>query len=255
MADLTLVKKCRSRTRLNVIFIHGLEGDARKTWENELSPPLFWPSWLQTDFDDVAIWTVGYEAAMTRWSLSKSAMAIQDRAANVLEIILANDQLKGAEIALIGHSMGGLIIKQMIRSAESMSRLRPDAADFLQSVRRVAFLATPHAGSGHASLMNILRFVVRPSEASEGLVRNSAALRELNLWYRDWVASSKIAHLILTETKGMKIVGLIVKPDSSDPGLLTRPIPIDADHSTICKPNTKNSDVYIHVKKFLAYDS
>jgi pimeloyl-ACP methyl ester carboxylesterase len=179
-------------------------------------------------------------------------MAIQDRATNVLEQILANDQLKATEIALIGHSMGGLIIKQMLRTADSLAFSRSDATAFRDQVTRVAFIATPHAGSGQASLMSTLRILIRPSAASYGLVRNSASLRDLNLWYREWAATKKISHLVLTETISTRIVGMIVKPDSSDPGLPTRPIPIDADHSSICKPKTKKSDVYIQIKKLLA---
>ena len=59
-------------------------------------------------------------------------------------------------------------------------------------------------------------------------------LRDLNLWYRRWARERKIDHLILTETKTTSMFGMIVKPDSSDPGLLSDPIPIDSDHITIC---------------------
>ncbi len=251
MAELRQVNKCRSTPRLNVVFIHGLSGDPVKTWESDALPAQFWPSWLHTDYGDVSVWTVGYDAPKTRWSTAKTAMAIQDRASNILERLLATQQLMETEIALIGHSMGGLIIKQMLRTAESLALNRPDAAKFLDLVRRVAFIATPHAGSGQASLMDTLRFFARPSAASQGLVRNSPPLRDLNLWYREWAATRNIVHLILTETKTTKIVGMVVKPDSSDPGLLTRPIPIDADHLSICRPATKNSDIYIQVKKLL----
>ncbi|MRV75713.1 alpha/beta fold hydrolase [Duganella sp. FT92W] len=252
MADLKLVKKSRLPTRLNVIFIHGLNGDPVSTWQSSETIPQFWPSWLYADFDDIAIWTIGYEAPKTRWFPSKTAMAIQDRATNILELLMAKEQPMEAEIVLVGHSMGGLIIKQMLRTADSLSSIRSDAAKFCDLVRHVVFIATPHAGSGQASLMNTLRVLTRPSAATEGLVRNSPALRDLNLWYREWVANKSITHLILVETKSTGYIGTIVKEDSSDPGLQTRPIPIDADHSSISKPATKQSDVYIHIRKLLS---
>src|SRR5262249_23763342 len=93
---------------------------------------------------------------------------------------------------------------------------------------------------------------VRPSAATICLVRNDENLHDLNLWYRDWANAQNISHLVLTETKGLRILGMIVKPDSSDPGLAgARPIPIDGNHLTLCKPKDKTSDIYIQVAAFI----
>ena len=100
-----------------------------------------------------------------------------------------------------------------------------------------------------ASLSAVL---VRPSAATISLVRNDPNLRDLNLWYRDWANSRNILNLILTETKPLRILGMIVKPDSSDPGLAgARPLPIDGNHWTLCKPKDKTSDIYIQVAAFI----
>jgi hypothetical protein len=48
--------------------------------------------------------------------------------------------------------------------------------------------------------------------------------------------------------KPTRIFGKIVTPDSSDPGFAgSRPVPIDADHTEICKPRDRSSEVYLHV--------
>jgi len=174
-----------------------------------------------------------------------------DRATNILERILLEPRLKSGEITLIGHSLGGLIIKQLLRDANTKTRQRKEFSDFIDRVRRIVFLATPHSGSDQASLGDKFRFFIRPSAATTCLVRNAPNLRELNNWYRLWVTHQGIAHLILTETRSIRIAGMVVKPDSSDPGLPSLSIPIDADHVTICKPSGRDSEIYRHVRHFL----
>src|SRR5262249_9812087 len=105
---------------------------------------------------------------------------------------------------------------------------------------------------GLANWGDRLRIMVRPSAATICLVRNDPNLRDLNLWYRDWANSRNILNLILTETKPLHILGMIVKPDSSDPGLAeARPIPIDADHLSLCNPKDKTSDIYVQLAAFI----
>lgn len=189
-------------------------------------------------------------------------MPLADRATNVLQRVLAEPRLQTGELVLIGHSLGGLLIKQLLRTAESIAHQHEDAANFIRRVRRVAFLATPHFGVGAATLADRLRIFIRPSAATACLVRNDSNLRDLNNWYRDWSAKQDLAHLILTESRPMRVAGLIVKPDSSDPGILdnystggarqfSRPICIDANHIGICKPKERSSEVYALIRNFL----
>jgi tetratricopeptide (TPR) repeat protein len=179
-------------------------------------------------------------------------MHLTDRATNILARLLAEPALREGSLILIGHRLGGLVIKQLLRTAGGEARHRDDAAKLIARVEKVAFLGTPHTGSGLANLGDWLRIVVRPSAATICLVRNDPNLRDLNLWYRDWANSRNISHLVLTETKPLRILGMMVKPDSSDPGLAgTRPIPIDGTHWTLCKPNDPKSEAYVHVAAFI----
>lgn len=249
MAQLNLVSTREGNFPRHVIFFHGLSGDAYMTWQTSRDIKTCWLYWLDEEIADLAVWSVGYEAAISR--LRGSAMHITDRATNILERILLEPKLRTGEIALVGHSLGGLIIKQVLRTAESISRQRGDAAEFLKRVHRVAFLATPHSGSGLATLGDRLRIFIKPSAATQCLVRNDAFLRDLNFWYREWAAEQDIAHLILTENEPVRILGLVVQPDSADPGLLSRPIAVDADHATICKFKNRSSQIYLLIRDFL----
>lgn len=256
MADLTLIyKPSDSNFSKHVIFIHGLSGNSFSTWSSLEGEKTFWPIWLEEDIPDLAIWTIGYNASVSR--LHGTAMHLTDRATNVLEQLLNEPDLNdGKEIILIGHSMGGLIIKQLLRTADSMSANRNEANTFIQSVHRVAFLATPHTGSNLASLADRLRIIIWPSEATMSLVKNDPNLRDLNYWYREWSQKNKIHHLTLMENQPLTHFGIIVVPvDSADPGLYdARPIMIDANHLTICKPANKNSEIYKNIKSFISRD-
>lgn len=54
-------------------------------------------------------------------------MLFKDQAANIAENLFIKNDLKTGEIIFIGHSMGGLIIKQVIRVAEDRKYFRDEA--------------------------------------------------------------------------------------------------------------------------------
>jgi pimeloyl-ACP methyl ester carboxylesterase len=249
LADLFAISSVQREVAQHVILFHGLGGHPHDTWWSINEPKVCWPRWLAEDIQGLAVWSVGYEAAVSRWR--GSAMHLTDRATNLLERILAEPKLQSGELILIGHSLGGVLIKQLLRTADSMALQRSEVGALVKRVRRVVFVATPHSGAALATLVDRLRILVRPSLATASLVRNDPNLRDLNLWYREWSSAQHIEHLILTESRFTRFAGLIVKPDSSDPGLLSRPIPIDADHITICKPIDRTSEVYVHVRNFI----
>jgi len=182
LADLIVISEGIGEIHSHAIFIHGLGGSPKKTWQSSIDPEIFWPQWLAEDIEGLSVRSVGYEAAVSRWK--GSAMHLQDRAANVIERILLEPSLNTGEIILIGHSLGGLVIKQMLRTAESLAHQREDVASFIKRVRRIAFLATPHAGADLAIWGDRLRIFFLPSAATACLVRNDQNLRDLNLWLK-----------------------------------------------------------------------
>ncbi|MFI6220122.1 hypothetical protein ACIBEH_06170 [Nocardia salmonicida] len=227
---------------LDVVFLHGLGGQARTTWADGEA---FWPAWLGEDIEGAAVWTVGYAASPSGW-LGK-AMPIQDRAVNVLAR-LQNEGVGERPLVFVTHSMGGLLAKQMLLHAQSS----PEYAAFAAAARGVAFLSTPHTGADMASFLARLKTVLRTTVAGRDLKRNSAQLRDLNIRYRNWVHSSGIENLVFFEayeTWGIQVVDAA----SADPGLVgAGPISVDADHFTICKLTGRSSLVYGQVRRFIA---
>jgi len=250
MAQIIHVGSGSGEKRANVIFLHGLGGDPRSTWQHGADERTFWPRWLVTDVDGVDVYSVGYESPVSRWN--GTAMHLTECANNVLSRLLAKPELQQGQLILIGHSLGGLVIKQLVRTADSKARYDAAAARLLERVERVAFLATPHSGADLARWGDRLRIAIRPSAATTCLVRNDPNLRDLNLWYRDWANERQLSHLALTETEGIRVLCTIVKSDSGDPGLAgCRPVSINADHFTICKPVDRDHDTYVLMRNFI----
>lgn len=205
--------------------------------------------WLARDLPGVSTWTLAYEAPPTNWF--GTAMPIQDRAKNILELLLSERHLAGCPIVFVCHSLGGLLIKQVLRAADGRQAYKDDETrKFLAAVRGIVFIATPHTGSIHATLLEKLRLIAWPSASTLDLVKNNANLRDLNVWYRNW--SGSISHKVFYEKRGTT-AGIIVEDDSSDPGLLwVDPVAIDASHIDICKPIDAREIIYSRTRDFIA---
>ncbi|MBF4354748.1 esterase/lipase family protein, partial [Vibrio anguillarum] len=207
MAELRL-KSGDSLARKHIVFIHGLGGHAEATWQSNNSEKVFWPVWLNEDIEDCSIWAIGYEAP--KFAFLDAGMGIQDKAQNILELLLAEQRLSKGEIILVGHSLGGLIIKQLLRLASDQSG-REDAVGLVNRVTGVAFMGTPHTGAdlaqkgntllGRVLLRSVTFLLLKPSAVTASLERNDPTLRELNTWYREWCHDKEIRHLVLVESK------------------------------------------------------
>ena len=102
-------------------------------------------------------------ARLTRGAMLGTAMPIQDRAKNVLECVLGRGELRGAPLVFACHSLGGLVVKQVLRAADGRRAYSAETQVFLDSVKGVVFIATPHTGSMQATLLDKLRLIAWPS--------------------------------------------------------------------------------------------
>ncbi|WP_447868521.1 esterase/lipase family protein [Rahnella aceris] len=247
----------REGTKRNVVLVHGLGGHYRDTWIAGKDKNTFWPNWLQQDDPELRIWSVEYKTSVL--ARLGHNIGLKDRADNIFELLKLNKVITSGEVIFIGHSQGGLLIKQIIRLASDRAN-DPQASVLLNSITGVAFLGTPHLGSDLASAGNSLfvRMLIyalslggQPSAMTANLYRNNPDLRELNVWYRNWDRTFDGKHLILGESVETAKIAMIVKPDSSDPGFQTEMVLVDTDHGGICKPDTQQHEVYQHVLNFV----
>ncbi len=128
---------------LDVVFIHGLDGDARNSWRRK-DPSSFWPLWLAEDVPGVAVWSVGYDGWSSNWR--GRAMPMQDRAINLLAQ-LQNYGIGERPFCFVTHSMGGLLVKEMLLHAAEghtdfasfATAAKQYSRGFAVRVRRVAY--------------------------------------------------------------------------------------------------------------------
>ena len=223
-------------SNLDIVFIHGLNGDAFDSWKNKEDE--FWPYWLHDDFEDVCIWSVGYDAAPIKWFFG-TTMPLQDRSRNILE----NLQLKGIgkrPVIFVVHSMGGLVTKYML----SYARDHEAYSDILKQTKSIFFLGVPHNGATLATWGKAFDFVLKTNEITNHLASDNPYLRDLKDRFESLLKSNPIDCLAFFETLPLLELGKIVSESSASAITTIKPaIGIDANHLSICKINDKEQSL------------
>lgn len=246
MSKLHRISPKRSTPALgSVVFVHGLGGDAYATWRHGKDHELFWPKWLADDFPQFDIYSLAYDAAPTAWL--GATMPIFDRAKQVLTWL---EPLANKPIVFICHSLGGLLVKQMIRTASTsgFDNWRPLA----NQTKGVVFLGTPHTGADLAGTLNRLGTILGTTVSITELAKNNTSLLDINEWYRNNSATQlKIKTLPFYESQ--KTHGfLVVDQSAADPTIQgIAAIPAEGSHITMCKPESRDEFLYVTIERFV----
>jgi pimeloyl-ACP methyl ester carboxylesterase len=250
MSEITLKRIADSGAplRLYAVFLHGLGGDPDTTWRH--ASDFFWPRELAHDLKGLTVYSIGYPCDKTRWG---SGWPIAQSAVAVLDRLISDRELRASKtpIVFICHSLGGLIIKKLILTAQSDRGQEPEKGVFLDRIAGVVFLATPHGGSFMATIASQFHWFV--SESMRDLKANDANLLDLSISYRNCIADddARIRHRVYYETEAISGA----KPANamtSDPGITgVRPYPVGRDHMAICKVPGRADQVYVGVMAFL----
>ena len=234
----------------DVIFVHGLTGDPVETWSSEGTLEAegpYWPKWLVTDLPHLNFYTLGYPAGLfAQWA--KKEMNLYQRAKNVLET-LAGYEFGNRPLVFICHSLGGLLVKQILRTAKESTD--EDWHKVADNCCGVLFLATPHSGSSLADLLKAFSGCFSSPHVDK-LLKDTSDLDELNASFRTFCQSRDVHVTAYHEMHKARKLAEIVDAKSADPGVnATMPIPIDADHLNICKPSGRNSVIYLSIRRKL----
>lgn len=247
---------------IDVVFVHGLRGGSTKTWRKGNDPRLYWPQhWLpmEPDLSHASIHSFGYESD---WgSTSPSILNVHDFGRALYEEIKASPFIRGREknpIILIGHSMGGLVIKKAFNLAnQDMHR------DISNRIKCIIFLATPHRGSDYAATLNtILKVSGITGMASSrdyinDLAKGSASSQAINEEFTRYAGDLNIYSFYETLPTSLGVSSsLIVNRESAvlGPGFRKEVARyLNANHRDICKFDSPEDPNYLTLKNSLTF--
>jgi hypothetical protein len=229
----------------DVVFVHGVTGDCIDTWTHANGS--FWPRWLAEDFAELNIYSAGYDSSLIGSVKKGAGASLPDRATILLDRI-ANRPAADRPLVFITHSLGGLIVKQMLRKAHDASGRRRKRISGL--ARAVVFIATPHSGAQAANAVNnVFRLVT--SKTVHELEYGSDALLDLGSWFSNWAAATGLSVEAYYEVEHHKSA-LIVDHVTANPNVIgCDPIAIQADHVNITKLESRDCQLYQSICGFL----
>ena len=166
----------REAKTVDVIAVHGLQGDAYRTWEHE-NGSLWLRDFLPADIPSARIMTFGYDSAV---AFSKSVAKLEDKALELLNRLTRQRSPapdgSSKPIVFICHSLEGIIVKKALILAHERSS-DTDYKDILDNTKAIAFLGVPHRGSDSAWWASFAADVVKA--ASMGTSTNTGLVKEL----------------------------------------------------------------------------
>ncbi|KAM5362835.1 hypothetical protein ACJA88_002343 [Fusarium oxysporum] len=161
---------------IDVIAVCGLGGHALGSFKEKNGRFVWLRDALPSDIPNARIFTYGYNSQLVD---SQSFQSLTDlgRALQVdLEDIRDSDQSRS--ILFIGHSLGGLVIKETVRILKE-EPLEPDSS-VLSAISGFAFFGVPHRGLAVQCLVPLVKD--NPNRALlESLNRNSSLLDRLQI--------------------------------------------------------------------------
>lgn len=236
-----------------------------------------WPKdWLSEDVPGLRILAVDYPTALSNWrtdcDLNKDTL--KERATHVIKQ-LENAKLGERPIIWIAHSMGGLLVKQILVTCYEHLKLTPPngleknsrnlsreiLSKILNQTKGVVFYSVPHRGSNldWIERKNLQKLLLLTTEVIE-LQKDSPVLLELHDKFIKFIREkgSNIKFLTFAEdsvssfgtNKVVQWKGVLVHPDSLQ--FEVGPVyKLDIDHANTCKPSSKNSITYLRTLDFI----
>ncbi|MBP2159330.1 MULTISPECIES: ABC-three component system protein [Asticcacaulis] len=229
----------------DIVFVHGITGDATGTWTHSNNE--FWPSWIAADFPECNVYSIGYNSALFIDLIKGDGASLNDQASMMLDRLVSREKFE-RPVVFICHSLGGLIVKQLIRSSEGATNAKKRT--ICDCVKGIAFIATPHQGAQLASIVNAIGGVVT-SKALKNLQYASDPLLDLGSWFSGYAVKKKIPISGYYETQKYK-AALVVDKVSANPNILGCDITaVDEDHVSISKISSREKLLFVSISAFL----
>jgi len=257
---------------VDIVAVHGLNGDARKTWTAKksgicwLNHPDFLPRFVKNA--RVLVW--GYNASFSTLVGSEPS---KDRVHHHAQTLVANlsanrrlCQMTNRPIIFLCHSLGGVIVKRALCYSETRrgSRISHEYNIFA-STYGILFFGTPHMGSSKATWLGYLQRVssmfkkpMSPAGSGSDLVaaleHQSETLQNINDFFVPLMKNFSIYFFWEQEKTDLHGMGrdYIVNTDSAAPTYdETERAGIAATHSGMVKFETPSDQGFLMVAEAL----
>ncbi|CAM6118447.1 unnamed protein product [Calypogeia fissa] len=247
---------------VQVVLFHGLQpgpySDAHlSSWKSE-DDSCIWPqTWLVEEIPEAQVFSVSCDGVLR--NSSNASIDMYNLAENLIsDLLMANvGQVSNCPIVLVGHSIGGLVIKELCCQAHSQLSMNRDfqttkLEKFLTNLRGVFYFATPHHGSPVANRMAdmvgspLMKYFKTLSTDTARLNSTFDGIRKV---YEKWQFAS-LGEDSPTNLgwlgKDMVVPEASVREDNFN-------VVQGADHYSICRPRSKTSRSFYKLKDFLVH--
>lgn len=161
---------------VDVVAVHGLQGDAYKTWEHA-NGSIWLRDFLPADLPSARIMTFGYDSTV---AFSQSVAKLEDKALELLNRLSTKRNIAGRSrarpIVFICHGLGGLVVRNaLILAHDRIGDVH--YKDVLDNTKAISFLGVPHSGLSSAWWASVAAQILKA--ANIGLATNSALVDNL----------------------------------------------------------------------------
>ncbi|KAH8667741.1 hypothetical protein BGZ61DRAFT_365055 [Ilyonectria robusta] len=249
-------------TEVDIVAVTGLAGHAFGSWKSKGKESMWLRDFLPASIPNTRILTYGYD---TKLPGSQSEASIRDLSRRLLESIKTtrDGQLRNRPLILIGHSLGGLVVKEAL--AEASNGSEDDQAVF-RACYAVFLFAVPNRGLDNSSLQAMVK-----GQPNEQLIRNLSPSSSFLTLLRErfdekfTLKDSKIICVFETKTTptvewsprtaswertGEKVMMVpVTSATNSGPNEKAYDrLSIDADHSNIVKFSDQSDEDYVIIE-------
>ncbi|CAM6103742.1 unnamed protein product [Calypogeia fissa] len=232
---------------VEIVFFHGLQQESSQqphitTWKSANGSVL---GWISDRFPESRILTISYDVHMG--GINKHGDMIKSLVGSDAKI-----GQNGCPVMLVGHSLGGLVMKELCLQASSMLNVSLDAGleNFLKKLNGLFFFSSPHHGTmitdqklGSARFPFFTDLTTTTTKLAQ---RNEEFLKLCN--EHRWKTFGVIeGSPVKTETfKGLVVPKASARYDVDNYYLIEA-----ADHFNVCRPHTKESSSFRLLSMFV----
>ena len=184
---------------VDVVAVHGLQGDAYGTWEHD-NGSLWLRDILPAHIPFARIMAFGYDSTV---AFSKSVAKLDDKALELLNRLGQKRSVStdgsSRPIVFICHGLGGIVVKKALILAHERS-YDSEYQDVLENTKAIAFMGVPHKGSDSAWWANFAANALKG--ASGGTSTNTALVADLR---KDSTTLTNISKQFVDRTARLQI--------------------------------------------------